>query len=57
MKIIYDPVKRAVTLAERGIDFEELRRSSQATRWIIPMIAGIMVNCACLRSVTFAVVW
>jgi len=23
MKIIYDPVKRAVTLAERGIDFED----------------------------------
>ena len=23
MKIIYDPVKRAVTLAERGLDFED----------------------------------
>ena len=23
MKITYDPVKRAVTLAERGLDFEE----------------------------------
>ena len=23
MKIIYDPVKRAVTLAERGMDFED----------------------------------
>jgi len=57
MKITFDPVKRAVTLAERGIDFEDAAEVFSGDTLDFPTIAGTMVSCACSRSVTFAVVW
>ena len=36
MKITYDPVKRAVTLAERGLDFEEATDVFAGKTWNIP---------------------
>jgi uncharacterized DUF497 family protein len=47
MRITFDPVKRAATLAERGLDFEDARKFFWATRSIFPTIAGTMANCVC----------
>ncbi len=57
MKITFDPVKGAVTLAERGLDFEDAAELFVAIRWIPPMTAGTMANYECLRSAIFVDAW
>ena len=50
MKVTYDPIKREITLAERGLDFEDAAEFSVVIRWISLTIAGTTANCASSRS-------
>jgi uncharacterized DUF497 family protein len=57
MKITFDPVKRAVTLAERGLDFEDAAELFRGDTLDSPMTAGTMTNYECLRSAIFVDAW
>jgi uncharacterized DUF497 family protein len=54
MKITYDPVKRAITLAERGLDFEDAAELFSGDTLDSPTIAETTANCASSRSVISA---
>ena len=54
MKITFDPVKRAVTLAERGLDFEDAAELFRGDTLDSP---GTMANYECLRSAIFVDAW
>jgi uncharacterized DUF497 family protein len=44
MKLTFDPVKRAVTLAERGLDFEDAADLFAGIRWIFRTTVRTMAN-------------
>jgi uncharacterized protein len=54
MKITFDPVKRAVTLAERGLDFEDPAEVFRADTLDFPDERRDYANFACLRLAIFA---
>jgi uncharacterized DUF497 family protein len=53
MKITYDPVKREITLAERGLDFEDAAVLFRDDTLDFPDHRGTMANCASSRSAIF----
>jgi uncharacterized DUF497 family protein len=53
MKITFDPVKRAVTLAGRGLDFEDAAEFFRGDT----LDSGTMANYECLRSAIFVDAW
>jgi hypothetical protein len=50
MKITFNPVKRAVTLAERGLDFEDAAEIFRGDTLDFPDDRRTMANCVCSRS-------
>jgi uncharacterized DUF497 family protein len=57
MKITYDPVKRAVTLADRGLDFEDAAEGFHDDTLDFPTFTRITASCASSRSAIFADAW
>jgi uncharacterized DUF497 family protein len=55
MKITCDPVKRAVTLADRGLDFEDAVEVFRDETLDFPV--GTMASCASSRSAIFTDAW
>jgi uncharacterized DUF497 family protein len=49
MKITFDPVKRAITLAERGLDFEDAAELFRGDTLDSLTTAGTMANYECSR--------
>jgi uncharacterized DUF497 family protein len=57
MKITYDPVKRAITLADRGLDFEDAAEVFRDDTLDFPDHRRDYASCASSRSAISADGW